>query len=362
MISFEPSPDELALRDVVHRFATEKMRPLLRVAEEAGVPDRLGSEFRELGLGLMTLPAAVGGADLGARAIAVIEEELAWGDPGLAVAFPRPGLAGHVVAALEVSLHERWLAPFASDAAVSAAAAVRGGGQGIGARVDGDQIVLSGACDLVQAERADWLLMAARLDGALALVGIKHGTPGSAFTPDQHRLGLRTASFGRLVLDECRLPASALLATGTAAERALRHGFQRELVTYGAWAVGTGRAAFEYAARYATERQAFGRPIAEHQAVAFMVAEMGIGIEAARGLTWHAAWALDAGEAAAGDLTTAAALAAGEASVRVTSDAVQVLGGHGYIQDHPVEKWMRDARTLANLINEIAGPQGLAGP
>ncbi|HZV03379.1 MAG TPA: acyl-CoA dehydrogenase family protein, partial [Planctomycetota bacterium] len=112
--------------------------------------------------------------------------------------------------------------------------------------------------------------------------------------------------------------------------------------------VGCCRAASEYANKYATERKAFGKPLYEHQALAFMMADMATKIDACRWLVWRAAWRLDQ-EGGADQALAEAAVATKHAidlSVEVTSDAVQVLGGHGYIQDHPVEKWMRDARCL----------------
>ncbi len=358
MISFEPSQEELALQESVHRFAAERMRPALRTAEEDGIPDRLGQEFQELGVGLMALPADVGGADLGVRATAVIEEELAWGDPGIAAAFPRPGVAGYVLARLDDQRRKQWLTPLASGGAQSATTALflgrSDGSPAFAARRQTDVLVVDGSCDEVAgADTADWTLVRVDLAGEPALVAVERGASGSTFVPDRNRLGLRTVPFGRLELKQCAVPVNAILATGLAAERALRFGLEREIGVWAAWAVGTSRAAFEYAARYATERQAFGRRIAEHQAVGFMVADMGIEVDAARGLLWHAAWALDVGGADAGRLIRSAAVYSAEVAVRVTTDAVQVLGGHGYIQDHPVEKWMRDARCIGNVIRVI---------
>jgi len=109
------------------------------------------------------------------------------------------------------------------------------------------------------------------------------------------------------------------------------------------------RASFEYALNYSKERVAFGKPIAQHQVIAFMLADMATEIDAARLLTWKAAWLLDKGQPAQTEASMALVQAT-EMATRVTIDAVQILAGHGYIQDHPVEKWMRDARTMAMVV------------
>jgi alkylation response protein AidB-like acyl-CoA dehydrogenase len=120
-------------------------------------------------------------------------------------------------------------------------------------------------------------------------------------------------------------------------------------VTQAALAVGVSRAALEYSRDYAKEREAFGMKIAQKQAIAFMLAEMVTEIEASRLLTWEAAWKLDVGEADAHIAAYLAATGAAEMAMMVTDRAVQILGGHGYIRDHPVERWMREARGFASL-------------
>jgi alkylation response protein AidB-like acyl-CoA dehydrogenase len=155
-------------------------------------------------------------------------------------------------------------------------------------------------------------------------------------------MGLRALATYELSLANCRLPAAARL-----------HGdltpiLNRSRTALAALAVGVARAAFEYARDYAKERRAFGVAIAQKQAIAFMLAEMAIEIDATRLLTWEAAWKIDRGE----DATREACLAKNYAAnmvLKVTDNALQVLGGHGYIREHPVELWLRNGRGFATF-------------
>lgn len=356
MISFEPSEDEQALRETVRRFAAEHIRPHLRVSEDSGVPDQLIRSYWQLGLALMTHPVEIGGAGLDLRALSLVEEELAWGDPGVSAALPRASLAGDVLSALDPQIAARWLSSFNSEAPVFSAAAVFEGEGAVPCRAEATEAGyrLNGKYIDVAAGRAEWILLRAVLEGELALFVLPAGTTGVSFVPHSHRLGLRAAGYGYLDLDGSVISGNCLLARGAVARSALARGLQRDLVTWAARAVGVSRASLEYAAGYATERKAFGKPIAEHQAVAFMIADMGILVEGARSLLWHAAWALDREAPDGPDSALSAAAFAAETAVSVTTDAVQVLGGHGYVQDHPVEKWMRDARCVANVL-ELTG-------
>jgi len=358
MLSFRPSEDETVLVDLVRRFAQDRVRPAARQCEEAGsVPDDVSRSFWDLGLGLMNHAPEVGGAGLGQRAAVLAEEELAWGDPTIAVALPRPGLAGDVVSAFDLRTQSRWLAPFSAPECRFGAAALfdsRADSRWIGTvkvtPADGDFLLQGQSRALPAAGRADWVLVAGWLDGDLALFAAAREAAGVVFAPEEAALlGLRGAGCGTMELDRCRVDRNVLLARGKAAGAALAHGLKRDLLVWAARLVGVGRAALEYAVEYATQRRTFGRRLAEHQAIAFMVADMGTAIDAARCLLWHAAWAFDREVPAAADLTVSALSFAAESAVRATSDAVQILGGHGYIQDHPVEKWLRDARTMANV-------------
>jgi len=163
-------------------------------------------------------------------------------------------------------------------------------------------------------------------------------------------LGLRTASYGPLRLEDVRVPAANRLGLDAPApgalRRALRRAIARKKVLDAAHLVGCARGTSEYAFKYAQERRAFGVFLYEHQGLAFLMADMATKVDGMRTLVWEAAAAHDQGGDAL-PLALSAHRQAAELAVEVASDAVQVLGGHGYIADHPVEKWMRDARTLS---------------
>lgn len=359
MVSFQPTEDEQVLCDAVRRFAIEQVRPALRSCDEQGdLPDRLARSFWQLGLALMHQPAHLGGSGLGAGPAALVEEELAWGDPGVSAGLPRPGLAGSVIDALDEATQRRWLEPFTREMPAYGAAALSdpwpGQAATISARLEGEEIILDGWVeDVANPDRAEWILVGVGLEAAPLLLAVSANVPGISFAPDPGRLGLRAARYGRLTFHNSPVIRGDVLCEGQLAATALRRALERDVLAWAARATGTARAALEYAVRYSLERHAFGRPIAEHQAVGFMLADMAILVDAARALLWQAAWAVDTAADRAEDLTPSAALFARDAVVRVTTDSVQVLGGHGYVQDHPVEKWMRDARCIANMIDRV---------
>lgn len=365
-ISFELDDD---LRDValmVHKLAAEEIRPHLRDHEHAGeLPGPLVSQLHELGLTLLGVPSELGGPGLDLRACAVLEEELAWGDLGAAVAVPGPGAAGTALHLLgDAEQKERLLRPFAGPegAGKRGALALVEGPFGLApdlvettARREGDAYVLSGKKRYVlSGGESDLTLVLARdLDrqggdpwDGLAFFAVEGRPQGLSAGARNGTLGLETARWANLSLEGVRVPARNRLAGRGPVRRDVLEVVARKRVPDAARLVGCARAASEYAFKYATERRAFGKALYEHQALAFLMADMATKIEAVRWLVWRAAWSLDRGAADSLHEAARAWRHATDLSVEVTSDAVQVLGGHGYIQDHPVEKWMRDARCL----------------
>lgn len=348
MIAFEPSSEQRTIVEQVRAFAAEEIRPAYRTCEEAGrVSAGIAERAHGLGLSLLEYPEALGGLGLGMGTRVLVEEELAWGDAGIATGLPGPGVAGYAVlecasAAQAVGL----LAPFATGAprwgTLALAEDVPGfepGGVALSPVREGRGWRLRGRKFPVAPLAADLVVVVAV---GPELFALSQEAAGIVFGPPQPGLGLGAVPSGELVLD-CLVDESARLERPLRLERVI----ERARLVVAARAVGLARAAFEYAARYATERRAFGKSIAEHQAPAFMIADMGIAVDAARALLWRAAWRFDTQpEAATVDVAMSLA-AALEAAMAVSSDAVQILGGHGFMQDHPVEKWMRDARTLA---------------
>lgn len=353
MISFQPGQEQKDLRDLAREFAETRLRPAARAAEREGAPPQeLSQAYQEMGLGTVALPEALGGAGLDAVTASLVEEELAWGDPGLALAL------GQRDAALA------FLADLLGDQAPAAASTLAGPGTLLWPQAADDPRAGRGITFTLRARpgsvreyalggrvpaapgvaRATWLLAAASLDDQVALFRLAPGQEGLRLLPLERPLGLAAAGWGEVELDGVELDGAALLWRGAAGSRELRRARERARLRAAAYLVGVARAALEYATDYAAQRQAFGEPIARFQGVSFMVAEMAMEVEAARNLLWHAAWRFDRGLEPAG--AARALLQARAAALTVTSNGVQVLGGHGYMTDHPVEKWMRDARAL----------------
>jgi alkylation response protein AidB-like acyl-CoA dehydrogenase len=216
---------------------------------------------------------------------------------------------------------------------------------------NGDFTVNGAKCYVPLAAETRHVLVYARGEKGAAAYLVPRETPGLIIAEREKLMGLKALATYELTLENCRVPSSFHLAGSLAPL------LNRSRVALAALAVGVARAAFEYARDYAKERRAFGAAIAQKQAIAFMLAEMATEIDAARLLTWEAAWKIDAGQDipiadTVSGATREACLAknyAANMALKVTDNAVQILGGHGYIRDHPVEMWLRNARGFATF-------------
>jgi acyl-CoA dehydrogenase len=214
------------------------------------------------------------------------------------------------------------------------------------ARRDGDSYVLDGEKVYVtNGGIADVTVVFARLDGEITAFLLERGDPGVSAGRKERKLGLRASHTGSIVLDGARIPADRLLGEEGQGFAVALDFFMASRPQVAASAVGVARAALEHATAYAREREAFGRPILARQGVSFKLAQIAMEVEAARLLVWRACAALDAGEDA-GLLGSYAKGYAADAAMRAATEAVQVLGGAGIMRDHPVEKWLRDAKVF----------------
>jgi alkylation response protein AidB-like acyl-CoA dehydrogenase len=214
------------------------------------------------------------------------------------------------------------------------------------ARRDGDDYVLTGEKVYVtHGGIADVTLVFARSEEGISAFILERGDPGVRAGRKERKLGLRASYTGSLVLEEARVPADRLVGEEGQGFAIAMDFFEFSRPQVAAAAVGVGRAAFEHATAYAREREAFGRPILDRQGVSFKLADMAMNLEAARLLVWRACAAVDAGEDA-GLLGSYAKAFAADTAVQAATDAVQILGGAGVMRDHPVEKWLRDAKVF----------------
>ncbi len=330
MIDFSLTEEHELIRTTAARFAGEQLRPHEREHEQNGPPPDLLYAYSKLAFATLDQPEALGGQGLGMFIKCVVLEELACADAGALLALEGLGPARYFAIELPADQATALLTPFNAEPERRGALFT-----------DWERNLsvahgrVTGTVPWVPANRIDLLVI---LDGSTASIitnGIRAQGVGAG--------GLRAAGSSELVLDGAAVVG--VVDDGAALSR----GFARTRCYAAALLTGIARAALDYAARYTQDRIVFGKPVAHHQGPAFLMAEMRTGVEAAHLAVWRAATLVDRNDSSA---LAAAAGAYGEAADQalfVTQHAVQLLGGHGFITDHPVEKWMRDARTLALL-------------
>ena len=358
MISFSPSEDQQMIVNMVKQFATDEMRKIYRECDENGeIPTHIIDTAWDMGFISTSIPEEYGGLGEEHSTVtgSLIAEELAWGDLSMAMHILCPSLA--VLPITEMGTEEqkrKYLPAFCAEKYKAATAALIEPrfnfdpySLSTTARLDGSDYVLSGEkCYTPLAADADLLLVYAAENGNTQGFIIEKGTPGLEIGEREKNMGIKALTTYELTLKDCHVPKKDRLGAEEGCD------FNRIIncsrVALSAMAVGIAKAAFEYSRDYAKERVAFGEPIAARQTIAFMLAEMAIEIDATRLMAWEAAWKLDRKE----DATKEASLAkmyADDMVVTVTDRAVQILGGHGYIRDHPVELWLRNGRGFATF-------------
>jgi acyl-CoA dehydrogenase len=357
MYSFEPTEEQQMLVEAVGKYAVNDLRTAAREAEEGGgLPKKLVSKGWEIGLLQASIPEAYGGFGERSAVTGVLAvEEMAFGDLSGALTVLTPSLfAVPILLAgseeqkqiyLPKVIEGEWnpftaaLIEYAFDFDPNALKTT--------ATLNGEEYILNGEKAFVPfANDADSILVYAALDGQTQGFIVPKGSDGLTVSDERERLmSLNALPLYRVKLDSVKIPSANLL--GGAAGHDLEPILASMRVATAAAAVGVANAAFEYSRNYAKEREAFGVKIAQKQAIAFMLAEMRTEIEASRLLTWEAAWKLDQGKEDAFTEAYLAATGAADMAMMVTDRAVQILGGHGYIREHPVEMWMRNGRGFA---------------
>jgi alkylation response protein AidB-like acyl-CoA dehydrogenase len=355
MYSFEPTDEQRMLIDAAQRYATNDLRPAAHEADETGVlPPALIEKGWELGVLQASIPEAYGGfGEHSAVTGALAAEELAYGDLAGALAAMAPAtyavpilLAGteeQKKGLLPAVIEAEWkpyVAAFVEPLYDFDPTAMR-----TKAERAADGYVIAGEKAFVPfADTAKSFLVYANLEGTTQGFIVPAGAAGLAVGDRESLLGLRGLPTFRVKLEGVKVAADARLG-GEAGHDAAPL-LAAANVAVAALAVGLSRAAYDYALAYAKDRQAFGAPIAQKQAIAFGLAEMATEIEAIRLLVWEAAWKLDQGKDDAAKAAYLALVGATDMAMMVTDRAVQYLGGHGYIREHPVELWMRNGRGI----------------
>ncbi len=354
--------EERLLQSTAREFATAELAPSAIERDETERYDRsLFEAMGELGLTAAPVPESIGGAGLSYLGWTLIMEELGAVDMSMAVS-----LSVHILSQLPVvtwgtaEQHERWLPAMLSGEALGAfaltephagsdAAAIRTRAERIGPadaptayRLTGTKIWITNASE------ADRYLVFATLDadaGARAITAflVEKGTLGFRFGAHERKMGIRSCPAAELILDEVEVPVANRLGGEGDGYRIALSALGEGRISIAAACVGLARAGLDAAARYLSERRAFGAPLAEQQGLRFMLAEMAQKVAAARALTRAAAEAKDRGENIA-EASSLAKWTASDAAMSVTTDAVQLFGGSGYSREFPVERMMRDAK------------------
>ncbi len=358
-MDFSLSDEQLALQETARRFAQAEIAPVAAEYDQSGkFPRDIIKKAWELGLVSTCVPEEFGGVELTIFDSCLAVEELSWGCSGFTTSIMCNdlGLMPIVVGGSKEQKKE-WLTPCAQDfKLVSFCLSEPEAGSDVAglqllAERDGDDYVLNGTkCWITNGGEADIFTVFATLDRASRHKGISafvvsRDTPGLSPGKKEDKMGQRASDTRVVHFDNVRVPASQRLgAEGEGFKIAMRT-LDATRPVIGALAVGIARRALDESLAYAKERKAFGFPIAGFQAVQFLLADMAKDIDASRLLTWQSAWMVDQGLRASKQSSFAKCFAT-DTAMRVTTDAVQVFGGNGYVKEYPVEKLMRDAKLM----------------
>jgi alkylation response protein AidB-like acyl-CoA dehydrogenase len=353
LFDISPDDEQQMLQEGVRDFAEAKVRPVAKQADfDRSTPAEVLSQANELGVNMLGVPEELGGVmhEQAAVTSVLIGEAFAHGDMGIAYAALAPGAVATAIGHWGTSEQEATYLPAftGEDTPVAALAMLEPRPLfdplelKTTARRDGGDWVLNGTKSLLaRPKECELFLVAAEAEGVgPALFVIESGTAGLE-VEDEPAMGLRPAATGRLLLEDVRLPAAAMLGEGRREDYV--ECVQRARVAWCSLAVGTAQATLDYVKDYVNERQAFGEPISNRQGVAFAVSDIGIESEGMRLATYRAASRADQGQDFAREAAMARRLCA-QKGMRIGSEGVQLLGGHGFVKEHPVERWYRDLR------------------
>jgi acyl-CoA dehydrogenase len=359
MVEFKLTDEQLALQETARKFAQSEMAPHAATFDQSGeFPREIIKKAWEVGLLNEAIPEEYGGLGLDTLTTCIMVEELAAGCAGMCTSMMVNTLGvDPILLSGSKEQIEKWVVPFLKDFRFSAFALTEpASGSDVASmkttvKKVGDKYVLNGRkCFITNGGVADLFTTFATIDPGKAHKGIcgfivPADVPGVSAGKKEDKMGQRASNTTDVIFEDVELPPENLIGSeGQGFKIAMKTlDYSRPMI--GALAVGIARTALEHATRYASERHAFGMPIAMFQAIQFMLADMAKDIEAGRLLTYQAAWMIDQGEKAA-KYSSFAKCFASDMAMRVTTDAVQIFGGYGYSKEYPVEKLMRDAKLM----------------
>lgn len=357
MISFKLSDEQKALQDLAHDFAEKEIRPQAQLLDETGeYPHDLCKKAFDAGLLNSHIPTEFGGPGLSVFEGVLVIEELAWGCTGVSTAMEANNLAvAPLLVGASDEIKKEFFGQLMSECSQAAYCVTEpsAGSDVVNIKTravkKGNDYVINGSkMWITNASVARWFFVLTVTDPAAKHKGltgfvVPANTPGIKIGKKEKNLGQRCSDTRGITFEDVVVPAKYRVGNEGDGFRIAMGAFDHTRPPVAASAVGLARAAMEHAIEYALTRQTFGVPIANHQAISFMIADMARDIEAARLLCWKACWQIDNGERNTLNAAIAKVFAA-DSAMRIATDAVQVFGGYGYSTEYPVEKLMRDAK------------------
>jgi len=359
MFNLSLSDEQKALRELARQFARNEIAPVAAEADRnEEYPWHLVEKAHSIGLVNTTVSEQYGGSGLSYFDDVLVAEELGAGCSGIYSSFGASnlGLTPLILAATPEQM-ERFMKPFCAEPALSSFCLTEpGAGSDVAgvrtrARRDGDVYVLNGTKRFItNAGLAKLYTVVATLDPqlrhrALIVLVVAPDLPGISVGKKEEKMGQRAADTREVIFEDVQVPVSNRLGEEGQGFELVMATLDKIRAEVAAAAVGVGQVAMEASVQYAQQREAFGQPISAFQAIQFKLADMAIKVEAARLLTWKAAWLADQGQRNSYESSIAKAFAA-DSAMQITTEAVQIFGGYGYIREYPVEKYMRDAKLL----------------
>ena len=352
------TPEHQMIRDALREFSQERLAPnAARWDKEHHFPKEELSQLAELGAYGVAVPEQWGGAGLDYLSLALVLEEIAAGDGGTStiISVNNCPVCSIAMSYANDAQKQQWLLPLAQGKMLGAFCLTEphvgsdAGALRTTAVKEGDEYVINGVKQFITSGKyADVAIVMAVTDKAAGKKGISAfwvptNTPGYIVARLEDKLGQHSSDTAQILFENCRIPAANLIGEEGQGYKIALSGLEGGRIGIASQSVGMARAAFDAALSYAKDRESFGKPIFEHQAVQFKLADMATQIEAARQLIWHAASMKDAGLPCLKEAAMAK-LFASEMAEKICSDAIQIHGGYGYVSDFPVERIYRDVR------------------
>jgi alkylation response protein AidB-like acyl-CoA dehydrogenase len=352
------SEDQLEIREIARKVAEEKIKPVrAKYDEENAFPWEIVEVFKQTDLYAVLIPEEYDGISGKVEDLVIVTEELSRVCGGIGLAFGASGLGLYpILIGGSEEQKQKYLPQIANGEKLAAFALTEANaGSDAGALEttadkDGDYFVLNGTKQwITNGGEADIYTVFAMTDKSKGARGcscfvVEKGTPGFSFGKKEDKLGIRGSATRELIFDNCRIPKENLIGKEGKGFMIAMKTFDKSRPMVGAQAVGIAQGAYEEAAKYSKERHQFGKPISSFQAIQHMLADMATQIEAARALVISTAKMIDSGEKRYAKESAMCKVFASDVAMKVTVDAIQVLGGYGYMKEYPVEKMMRDAK------------------